>query len=106
MLLVTETYSITKRFPKDETFGLTSQLRRCSISIPSNISEGFGRGSNKDYHRFLTISLGSLFEFQTQIEIASNLKYVSEHDYNKIYEHNRELERMMSAFIRKIMSTL
>lgn len=106
MQLVTTTYSITSNFPKDELFGLTSQLRRCSISIPSNISEGFGRGTNKDYHRFLTISLGSLFEFQTQIEIAFNLKYISNLDFNKIYEDSRELERMMSAFIKKVKSTL
>jgi len=106
MQLVTNSYSLTATFPKDELFGLTSQLRRCSISIPSNISEGFGRGTNKDYHRFLTISLGSLFEFQTQIEIASNLKYISESDFNKIYEDSRELERMMSSFIKKVKSTL
>jgi len=106
MLLVTNSYLLTSTFPKDELFGLTSQLRRCSISIPSNISEGFGRGTNKDYHRFLTISLGSLFEFQTQIEIASNLKYISQSDFNKIYEDSRELERMMSSFIKKVKSTL
>lgn len=106
MQLVTNSYTITSSFPKDELFCLTSQLRRCSISIPSNISEGFGRGTNKDYHRFLTISLSSLFEFQTQIEIAFNLKYISDLDFNKIYEDSRELERMMSAFIKKVKSTL
>ena len=106
MQLVTNSYSLTSIFPKEELFGLTSQLRRCSISIPSNISEGFGRGTNKDYHRFLTISLGSLFEFQTQIEIALNLKYISDTDFNKIYEDSRELERMMSSFIKKVKSTL
>lgn len=64
MALVTQCYKITKRLPKEELFGLTSQVRRCSISIPSNIAEGFGRGTNKDYHRFLTIAMRSLFEFQ------------------------------------------
>lgn len=59
MELVTNSYTITSNFPKEELFSLTSQLRRCVISIPSNISEGFGRSSNKDYHRFLKISLGS-----------------------------------------------
>lgn len=73
MTLVTNCYSISSSFPKEEMFGLTSQIRRCFISIPSTISEGCGRGTNKDYHRFLTISLGSLFEFQTQLEIAYNL---------------------------------
>lgn len=106
MDLVTSCYTISTNFPKDEQFGLTAQIRRCSISIPSNISEGFGRGTNKDYHRFLTISLGSLFEFQTQIEIAYNLKYISEENFNKLYEDSRELERMLSAFIRKVKQTL
>lgn len=106
MLLVTNSYAITAGFPKEELFSLTSQLRRCVISIPSNISEGFGRGNNKDYHRFLKISLGPLFEFQTQIEIALNLKYIPESDFNKIYEDSRELERMLSSFIRKVKSTL
>lgn len=73
MTLVTNCYTISSNFPKKEQFGLISQIRRCSISIPSNISEDYGRGTNKDYHRFLTISLGSLFEFQTQIEITYNL---------------------------------
>jgi four helix bundle protein len=106
MALVTNCYTISTDFPKDEQFGLTSQIRRCSISIPSNISEGFGRGTNKDYYRFLTISLGSLFEFQTQIEIAYNLKYISLEKFNKLYEDSRELERMLTSFMNKIKDTL
>lgn len=106
MALVTHTYSVTTNFPKDEQFGLTSQIRRCSVSIPSNVAEGFGRGTNKDYYRFLTISIGSLFEFQTQIEIAYNLKYISETEFNTIFENSRELERMLSSFMNKIKETL
>lgn len=106
MALVTTCYSTTNNFPKEEIFGLTSQIRRCSISIPSNISEGFGRNTNKDYYRFLTIALGSLFEFQTQIEIAYNLNYISEEIFNQLYEDSRELERMMSSFMNKIKATL
>lgn len=106
MTLVTNCYSISSSFPKEEMFGLTSQFRRCSISIPSNISEGYGRGTNKDYHRFLTISLGSLFEFQTQLEIAYNLQYTSVDNFNKLYEDSRELERMLSSFINKVKETL
>ena len=106
MALVTNCYTISANFPNNEQFGLTSQIRRCSISIPSNISEGFGRGSNKDYYRFLTISLGSLFEFQTQIEIAYNLKYISLDKFNKLYEDSRELERMLTSFMNKIKDTL
>lgn len=106
MTLVTQCYSVSGNFPSQEQFGLTSQIRRCSISIPSNISEGYGRGTNKDYHRFLTISLGSLFEFQTQIEIAYNLQYITEENFKKLYEDSRELERMLTSFINKIKKTL
>lgn len=101
MALVTKCYQITKLFPKDEQFALISQIRRCSVSIPSNIAEGFGRNSNKDYHRFLNIAMGSLFEFQTQIEIAYNLEYISEEDFKTIYEDSREVERMLSSFTFK-----
>ncbi|MHA3788755.1 four helix bundle protein [Flavobacterium hauense] len=106
MILVTNCYKTTSNFPKEEQFGLTSQIKRCSISIPSNIAEGFGRGTNKEYYRFLNISMGSLFEFQTQIEIAYNLGYISETDFNSIYEDSREIERMLSSFMNKIKSSL
>lgn len=106
MALVTNCYTISSNFPKEELFGLTSQIRRCSISIPSNIAEGFGRGTNKEYFRFLTISLGSLFEFQTQIEIAYNLNYITLENFNKLYEDSRELERMLASFMNKIKDTL
>jgi four helix bundle protein len=106
MTLVTKCYAVSSDFPKEEQFGLTSQIRRCSISIPSNISEGYGRGTNKDYHRFLKISLGSLFEFQTQIEIAYNLNYITEENFKNLHEDSRELERMLTSFINKVQETL
>ena len=106
MVLVTNSYHSTATFPKEEQFGLTSQLRRCAVSIPSNIAEGFGRNTNKDYHRFLRISLGSLFEYQTQIEIAHNLNYIPLHDFQTIHESSRELERMLTSFIDKVRKTL
>lgn len=102
MVLVTNIYSLTHQFPKEELFGLTSQIRRSAISIPSNIAEGYGRDSNKEYLRFLNISLSSLFEMQTQIEIAKNINYVNESNFEKLYEDSREVERMMSSFIKKI----
>ncbi|MEQ3662412.1 MAG: four helix bundle protein [Flavobacterium sp.] len=105
MNLVTKVYTYTNHFPKDEVFGLTSQIRRCSVSIPSNIAEGFGRESNKEYLRFLNISLGSLFELQTQLEIAKNIHYLDDEKFNEIYENTREIERMLVSFINKIKNT-
>jgi four helix bundle protein len=102
MILVTNTYQITKNFPKEEIYGLTSQIRRCSISVPSNIAEGFGRQSKIEFVRFLNISMSSLFEYQTQIEIAKNINYLSELDFEQLYQKTRELEAMMASYIRKI----
>jgi four helix bundle protein len=102
MNLVTDIYKSTKSFPKDELFGLTSQIRRSSISIPSNIAEGYGRQGKNDYLKFLNISLSSLFEMQTQIEIAKNIDYLNENNFKILYEDSRELGRMLVSFINKI----
>jgi four helix bundle protein len=89
MELVTKFYKTTSKFPKGELFGLTSQIRRSAISIPSNIAEGFGRDSNKEYLRYLNISISSLFEFQTQLEISFNINYLNQDEFNSIYEYSR-----------------
>ncbi len=99
MSFVTE---VSSTFPKEEVFGLTSQIRRCSVSVPSNISEGFGREGVKDYLRFLNIAIASLFELQTQLEIAYNLEYIKKGKFDDLYELSREIERMLSSFIRSI----
>ena len=104
MRLVTLIYEVTKEFPREENFGLTSQMRRSAVSIPSNISEGYGRDGLKDYIRFLNIAMSSLFELQTQLEISLNLKYVSQKNYNDLFESSREIERMLSSFIRSLKS--
>jgi len=104
MALVTQIYMVTKRFPNDETYTLISQMRRCAISIPSNIAEGYGRKSTNDYIRFLNIAMGSIYELQTQLEISLNLKYLKEKDFEKFYELCRELERMLSSMTRKLGS--
>ena len=93
--LVKSIYKITKNFQQSEQFGLTSQLRRAAVSVPSNIAEGFGRGSNKDFRRFLDISRGSLFELQTQIYIAKEL-------FEKVYEQSREVERILVGFMKSL----
>ncbi|GAG56333.1 unnamed protein product, partial [marine sediment metagenome] len=76
--VVTDIYTLTKKFPKEELYGLTSQIRRSAISIPTNIAEGFNRFHNKEYKQFLYIALGSCAELETQIEIATGLKYINE----------------------------
>ena len=78
MDLVERIYMITSKFPNSENYGLTSQIRRSAVSIPSNIAEGAARDSNKEYNRFLAISLGSLSELETQLLIAIRLKYIIE----------------------------
>ncbi|WP_394773966.1 four helix bundle protein [Flavobacterium sp.] len=102
MTLITKIYFSTNTFPKEEIFGLTSQIRRSSVSISSNIAEGSGRESVKDFLRFLNISLGSLFEMQTQLEIAKNITYLNEQEFNNLYEDSREVERMLVSFIKKL----
>lgn len=76
--MVTLVYEISKSFPKEETFGITSQMRRAAISIPSNIAEGASRQSNKEYIQFLYIALGSVMELETQLVITYNLGYLNE----------------------------
>ncbi len=102
MALVTEIYRHTKSFPKDETYGLISQIRRSAVSIPSNIAEGFGRYATNDYVRFLRISMGSLFELETQIEISRNLGYLSKDEFGTLDSNCREVERMLSSLIRSL----
>jgi four helix bundle protein len=84
MELVTEIYRATQRFPKEELFGLTSQIRRAAISIPSNIAEGKGRLSRGEFRQFLGNARGSLAELETQILIAQNLNYLNEAEVMRI----------------------
>ncbi|MEI9945297.1 MAG: four helix bundle protein [Chitinophagaceae bacterium] len=102
MKLVTDIYSATRSFPSEELYALTSQLRKCAISIPSNIAEGYGRNSTGDYKRFLQISVGSVFELQTQIEIALNLKYLSTEIFTNLFNASKEIELMLISLIKKI----
>ncbi|MEN3324844.1 four helix bundle protein [Mariniflexile soesokkakense] len=89
MILVTEIYKEVKVFPSEELYALTSQIKRSATSIPSNIAEGYGREGLKDYLRFLNIALSSLFELQTQIEIAYNLKFLKKENFNRLYEKHK-----------------
>ena len=100
MTLVAEIYDITKKLPEDERFGLTSQMRRCSVSIPSNIAEGWGRLSRKNYIQFLRISRGSLYELETQILITKKLNYIN--DCESIESLIIEISKMLNSLIRKL----
>lgn len=102
MKLVTEVYIATKPFPSEELYALTGQLRKCAVSIPSNIAEGYGRHSTGDYKRFLQIAVGSIFELQTQLEIAANLKYLASDNFGSLYHTAKEVELMLLALIKKI----
>ncbi|MFT3796748.1 four helix bundle protein [Flavobacterium sp.] len=82
--LCSEIYTITLNFPEQEKFGLNNQLRRSSVSIPSNIAEGSARNSNKDFCRFLDIALGSAYEVETQLLIASDLKFIPQEEVEPV----------------------
>lgn len=100
MSLVLAVYRVTETMPVAEKFGLTSQMRRCAVSIPSNIAEGYGRESTNDYVRFLCVARGSLFEPRTQYEIAQALGYLPEDtDVSALLS---ETDRVLHGLIRGI----
>jgi four helix bundle protein len=102
--LVLEIYSLTKKFPPDEKFALTNQMRRSAISITSNIAEGFSRNSSKDKAHFYAISKGSLTEIHSQILISKDLKYVCESDFNSTVMKIEECCKIISGLIRSAIS--
>lgn len=92
-------YAVTKKFPKDEIFGLVSQMRRASVSIPSNIAEGNARISKKDHAQFIRIAYGSGAELETQLEISKDLGYVSSKEYTDVVILLSEVMKMLNALI-------
>ncbi len=100
--IVKEIYLLCQEIPNDELFGLQSQIKRSSISIPSNIAEGWGRNYTKNYIQFLKISRGSLFELETQLIIAKELDFISTDSYNRIQVLITEESKMLNAFIKSI----
>ncbi|MDX9881679.1 MAG: four helix bundle protein [Prolixibacteraceae bacterium] len=100
--LVLLAYKITRKFPKKELYALADQIKRSSVSIPSNIAEGFGRHSDNDFIRFLNISRGSLFELQTQLEISFRLDFIKSEDYEVTMQLAVEIDKMLNALISKI----
>jgi four helix bundle protein len=102
MDLVTATYRSTARFPKEEQFGLTSQLRRAAVSVPSNIAEGQGRLSEKEFRHFLGQARGSLMEVETQLQIARNLEYIEAGQTLELLAACGEVGRILNGLIASI----
>jgi len=100
--LVTEVYRLTDLFPTKEKFGISSQMQRAAVSIPSNIAEGSAKSSNKDFARFLEMSIGSSFELETELIIAFNLKYVDSEGYKMMQNRIAEIQKMISGFKSKL----
>ena len=97
---VTELYKITAIFPKEELYGLTSQMRRAAVSIPSNIAEGAARKSNKEFIQFLYIALGSTVEIETQLIISKNLMLINEVSFIELDKERNEIGRMLLGLIK------
>ena len=95
-------YQLTKAFPKEEMFGLTSQMRRAAVSIPSNIAEGAGRGSKKDFAHFLSVARGSKYELETQLLICIELDYLSEEQCREAFSMINEVGIILNGFIKKL----
>lgn len=100
MLLAYDVYQATKRLPKDELFGMISQLRRCAVSIPSNIAEGSKRGTKKDFAHFLRIANGSAAELETQLLLADKLYQIA--NKSNLFSLLVEVQKMLESLIRKV----
>ena len=97
-----QVYRITKTFPSDERFGLTVQLRRSAASVPTNIAEGCGRDSERDFARFMGIAAGSASEVEYQLLLANDLNYIQDETYEELNQQVNELKKMLNSFIKKL----
>lgn len=99
---ITEIYRCTQQFPRQETYGLVSQLRRAAVSVPSNIAEGHARVSTGEFRQFLGHARGSLVEIETQIEIALRLSYISDAEASEIFRRTDEIGNMLNGLFRSL----
>ena len=104
--MVTSIYLMTKAFPKDEIFGLVSQMHRAAVSVPSNIAEGYARGTDKEKLHFLRISSGSMSEIETQLILSLNLGYIGQETYNELSEQITSVWKQLNALISSIKKGL
>ena len=101
-----EVYQVTRGFPDDERFGLTSQMRRAAVSVSSNIAEGSGRGSERDFVRFVEIGYGSLMEVVSQMHVAKRQGFIRPQDFDGLYNQAEEVARMQSGLKAGLMKRL
>jgi four helix bundle protein len=106
MALVTIIYEQTRKLPRSEDYVLTSQLKRAAISVPANIAEGWGKSSTRSYIQYLKIARGSLFEIETEIQIALNLGYLLAEECAEVESRITELSKMMNSLISKLENKL
>ena len=104
--MVTSIYMRTKAFPKDEVFGLVSQMRRAAVSVPSNIAEGYARGTDREKLHFLRISSGSMSEIETQLMLSLNLGYISQEVYDELSERVTSVWKQLNALISSLKKRL
>jgi four helix bundle protein len=95
-------YRLSEKFPKSEIYGLTSQVRRASVSVPSNIAEGYGRGSRKEYLHFLSVAQGSLKELETQVIVAQRLHYANDEEANGLLAVSETVGKMLGGLMRSL----
>ncbi|MBK8615644.1 MAG: four helix bundle protein [Anaerolineales bacterium] len=100
--LALNVYKVTGAFPKEELYGLTSQIRRSSMSTPTNIAEGCGRNTDADFARFLQIAMGSASETEYQLILAYDLEFISEESYEKLHSDAEEVKRMLASLLKTI----
>jgi four helix bundle protein len=103
---VTRVYEVTCGYPREELYGIVSQMRRAALSIPCNISEGAARQSTKEYVRFLYVSLSSASELNVQITVSKNLNYLTEAEYSELIAENDEISKMLMGLIKSLKGRL
>jgi four helix bundle protein len=103
--LALEIYKATATFPKEELYGLTSQLRRASVSIPTNIAEGCGRNTDADFARFLQIAMGSASETEYELILASDLEFLSKNQFEELQSKAEEVKKMLASFLKTLRTS-
>ena len=102
IVLAKEVYKVTSNYPKEEKFGLVSQINRCSVSVPSNIAEGSSRSSNKEFSYFIKVALGSLFELETQLILSNEFGILAAEDFDNLIDKIIKLQKMLTNFLTSL----